>query len=63
MATGAKARVGYPKMGDTLGLLAIQGRGHVFCAKNRDILDKFSLKGKDPKVSGQCSPSRPWDRR
>ena len=31
-ATKAKARVSYPKMGDTLGLLASQGREHVSSA-------------------------------
>ena len=63
VATRAKARVSYPKMGDTLGLLASQGRGHVSCATNQDILDGFSLRGKDLRVSGQYSPSRSWDRR
>ena len=32
----AKARVNHPKMGDTLGLLASQGRGHVSIATNLD---------------------------
>ena len=63
VATRAKARVSYPKMGDTLGLLANQGRGHVSCATNQDILDGFASRGKDPRVSGKCSPGRLWDRR
>ena len=31
-ATKAKAKINHPKMGDTLGLLASQGRGHVSIA-------------------------------
>ena len=32
----AKARVKHPKIGDTLGLLASQGRGHVSIATSLD---------------------------
>ena len=32
----AKARVNHPKMGETSGLLASQGRGHVSIATNTD---------------------------
>ena len=35
-AIRAKARVNHPKIGDTLGLLASQGRGHVSIATNLD---------------------------
>ena len=35
-ATRAKARIGHPKMGDTSGLLASQGQGHVFSATCMD---------------------------
>ena len=34
LATKAKAMINHPKMGDTLGLLASQGRGHVSIATN-----------------------------
>ena len=36
MATKAKARINHPKMGDTSGLLANQGREHVSNATNLD---------------------------
>ena len=51
-ATRAKARVNYPKMGDTSGLLASQGREHVSSATSLDILDGITLRGKDPRVMG-----------
>ena len=35
-ATRAKARISHPKMGDTLGLLAKQCRGHVSIATSLD---------------------------
>ena len=35
-ATRAKARISHPKMGDTSGLLASRGRGHVFIATSLD---------------------------
>ena len=35
-ATKAKAKISQPKMGDTLGLLASQGRGHVSIATSLD---------------------------
>ena len=36
VATRAKARISYPKMGDTSGLLASQGRERVFSATSLD---------------------------
>ena len=36
VAIRTKARIIHPKMGDTLGLLASQGREHVSCATSLD---------------------------
>ena len=59
-ATRAKARVSFPKMGDTLGFLASQGREHVSSATSLDIFDGISLRGRDPKVMGHLSPNHQW---
>ena len=60
MATRAKARVSYPKMGDISGLLASQGREHVSSATGLDILDGIALRGRDPRVMGHLSPDHHW---
>ena len=56
VATRAKARISHPKMGDTSGLLASQGRECVSSATNLDILDGIALRDKDPDL-GHHSPS------
>ena len=57
VTTRAKARVSYPKMGDTSGLLASQGREHVSSATSLDILDGIALRGRDPRVMGHLNPN------
>ena len=59
--TKAKAKVSHPKMGDTSGLLASQGRDRVSCATTLDTLDGITLKGRDPRVMGHHSPNHQWD--
>ena len=56
-ATRAKARISHLKMGDTLGLLASQGRECVSNATSLDTLDGIALRGKDPRVMGHHNPS------
>ena len=56
-ATRAKARISHLKMGDTIGLLASQGREYVSNATSLDTLDRIALRGKDPKVMGHHNPS------
>ena len=59
-ATKAKARVSYPKMGDTSGFLASQSREHVSSATSLDILNGIALRGRDPRVMGHLSPNHQW---
>ena len=57
----AKARVNHPKVGDILRLLASQGRGHVSIATRLDTRNRIALRGRDPRVMGNLSPSHQWD--
>ena len=61
METRAKAKVNRPGVGDTSGLLASQGREHVFIATNLDTLDEISLKGWDLEIMEHHSPNHQWD--
>ena len=56
-AIKAKARISHPKMGDTLVLLANQGRECVSNATSLDILHKIALRGKDPRTLGHHNPN------
>ena len=48
-------------MGDTLGLLASQGKERVSSATSLDMLYGIALRGKDPIVMGHHSLSHQWD--
>ena len=61
VAIRAKVKVNHPRVGETSRLLANQGRGHVSIATNIDTRGEISLRGRDPKVMGQPSPSHQWD--
>ena len=63
MATRIKAKVNHPRVGDTLGLLASQGRERVFIVTSLDTLDKIALRGRDPGIMGHHSPNHQWDMR
>ena len=57
----AKARISYPKMGDTSVLLANQGRELVSSATSLDILDEIALRGKDPRTLRHNNPNYRWN--
>ena len=57
VATKDKARINRPKMGDTSGLLASQGRECVSSATILDILDRIGLRDREPRALGHHSPS------
>ena len=61
MATRAKDKVNYSRVGDTSRLLASQGRERVSIITNLDNLDGIALRGKDPRVMGHNSPNHQWD--
>ena len=61
VTTRAKAKVNHPGMGDTLELLASQGRERVSFATSLDILDGIVHGGRDPRDLGHHSPNHQWD--
>ena len=61
MAIRVKAKVNHPRVEDTSGLLASQGRKRVSIVTSLDTLDEISLKGRDPKIMGHHSPNHHWD--
>ena len=61
MATRAKAKISFPGVENTLGLLASQSREHVTTATSLDTFDGIAHGGRDPKVVGHLSPNRRWD--
>ena len=63
MATRVKAKVNHPGVGDTLGLLASEGRERVFIITSLDTLNGISLRGRDPESTGHHSPNHQWDMR
>ena len=56
MAIRAKAKINHPGVGDTLELLASQGRERVSIA-SLDILDVITHRGRDPRDVGHHSPN------
>ena len=52
MATRDKAKVNHSRVGDTLGLLASQGKERVSIVTSLNTLDGVALRGKDPRVMG-----------
>ena len=61
VATRAKDKVNYSRVGDTSRLLANQGREHLSIVTSLDNLDGIALRGKDPRVMGHHSPNHQWD--
>ena len=61
VAIRAKAKVNHPGVGDTLGLLASQGRECVSISTSLNTLEGIALRGSDPRVMGHHSPSHQWD--
>ena len=61
VATRVKAKVNYPRVGDTSGLLPSQGREHVSIVTILDTLDEIVLGGKDLRNVGHHSPNHQWD--
>ena len=53
----AKAKVKHPRVGDTSGLLASQGKERVSFATSIDILDGIVREGRDPIDMGHHSPN------
>ena len=63
IATRVKAKVNHPRVGDTSGLLASQGRERVSIVTSLDTLDGIALRGRDPENTGHHSPNHQWDMR
>ena len=61
VATRAKAKVNHSRVGDTLGLLASQGRERVSIVTSLDTLEGIVLRGRDPRVMEHHNPNRQWD--
>ena len=57
MATRAKAKIGFPRVENTLGLLTSQSREHVTIATILDTFDGIAHGGKNPKVMGHLNPN------
>ena len=57
VATKAKAKVNHLGVGDTSGLLAIQGREHVSIATSLETLDGIALKCRDLGIMGHHNPN------
>ena len=63
VATSVKAKVNYPGVGDTSGLLPSQGKERVSIVTSLDTLDEISLRGRDLRNVGHHSPNHQWDMR
>ena len=57
VTTRAKAKVNHPGVGDTLELLASQGREGVSIATNMGIIYGISLRGRDTRGIRHHSPN------
>ena len=61
VAIRAKAKVNHPGVGDTLELLASQGRERFSIATSLDTLEGIALRGRDPRVMEHHNPNHQWD--
>ena len=61
VATRVKAKVNHPRVGDTSGLLASQGRERVSIVTSLDTIGGIAIKGRDPGNTGHHSPNHQWD--